>query len=68
MSSEEQLIDLQTRLAFQEDTLLALEHTVAAQHRELTLLRKQLAELSGRWEDLARNHPPAAPEPPPPHY
>jgi SlyX protein len=52
MSTEAKLIDLQTRFAFQEDSIQALNDVVARQQkqidtltRELALHREKLAEL-----------------------
>jgi SlyX protein len=63
-----QLVDLQTQLAFQEDTIAALDRVVAGQQREigrLTLICERLArqfdQLSASW---AEQQEPQVP----PHY
>jgi SlyX protein len=52
-----QLVDLQTQLAFQEDTLQALDNVITSQQQSLDRLtqsqqrlERQLAELSGTAE------------------
>lgn len=71
--THEQLVDLQTRFAFQEDSLQALNDIVTRQQtqidmleRELQLHREKLAEL---MHALADRGPVAAPlDERPPHY
>lgn len=65
----EELIDLQTRMAFQDDAIQELNATVARQ-------QNQIAELLTAFKELrqqVKNMPPsqvasAAEETPPPHY
>jgi SlyX protein len=69
MSDTERLVELETRLAFQEHTLSELNGIVADQSRELIALRRQLGQL---LDDLRTMRgligaDPAS-EPPPPHY
>lgn len=66
---DEGLVDIQTRLAFQEDGLHGVQLTLARQQqlidrlaREIHQLRRQIAHLTG-VTDLAADD-----EPPPPHY
>jgi SlyX protein len=66
---EEGLVDLQSRLAFQEDTLDQLNRVVAAQQRRIDELQGQVDDLKQQLRSLAPS--PAADarsEPPPPHY
>ncbi len=69
--NEDQLVDLQTRLAYQEDTLSRLNEVVTAQQAELDRLRGVLGELlrtlgdGGAGGALAG---PAGGEEKPPHY
>ena len=66
---EERLIELESRLSFQENTLQELNDIVAAQQQELGVLRLALQELDRRLRALTP--PPlatAAEETPPPHY
>lgn len=48
---QEQLIELQTRVAFQEDTLTQLNQVVAKQDQEILTLQQQLRLLAKRLED-----------------
>jgi len=63
------LVELETRVAFQEHTLAELNEVVTAQARELISLRRELAlattDLKNMRESLDAD---LAAEPPPPHY
>ncbi|HSX85836.1 MAG TPA: SlyX family protein [Cellvibrio sp.] len=48
---QEQLIELQTRVAFQEDTLTQLNQVVAKQDQEILTLQQQLRLLAKRFDD-----------------
>ncbi len=66
-----QLAELQSQLAFQEDTVSALNDAVARQQQEILLLRRQLELLKARQdEQAARFGPDGTPEADakPPHY
>lgn len=71
--AQEQLVDLQTRFAFQEDSLQALNDIVTRQQmqldslqRELQLHREKMLEL---MQALAERAPaPSAVDERPPHY
>lgn len=69
MSESERLIELETRLAFQEHTLSELNEIVADQARELIELRRQLEQVLADLRTM-RGLIGADPssEPPPPHY
>mgnify|MGYP000126006410 CR=1 FL=1 len=68
-TSEDRLIELETRLAFQDDTIEDLSQTVAQQQKKIDdltrmvkIINKQMTALpQGLSEDSAN-------EPPPPHY
>lgn len=71
--THEQLVDLQTRFAFQEDNLLALNDIVTRQQqqidaleRELQLHREKLTELMQAVADRGPGSAPADERPP--HY
>lgn len=67
----EQMIELQTRLAFQEDTLQQLNQVVAAQDHELRQLQQQLKLLAKRFDDALYTQEQGAAKPVderPPHY
>jgi len=66
---ENRLIELESRLAFQEHTLQELNGVVARQQQEILALRRELETLRTQLRAMA----PAlvanrAEEPPPPHY
>lgn len=71
--THEQLVarvdELETRLAFQDDTIQALNDALAAQQFELDRLRRSLELVAKRQADLAAQIPgDAGEEAPPPHY
>jgi SlyX protein len=51
---QEQLIDLQTRVAYQEDTLEQLNQVITQQDAEIVQLRQQIRILAQRLEDSLR--------------
>ncbi len=66
---EERFVDLETRLAFQEEAIDTLNRTLAAQQQVMAALGDQVAELSRTLRQLAGS-PVAAgsADEPPPHY
>ena len=66
---DERLIDLESRLAFQEHTLQELERVIFEQQRALDRLGLRLEAAEGRLRSLGES-PLGRPEdePPPPHY
>ncbi|HSX50329.1 MAG TPA: SlyX family protein [Cellvibrio sp.] len=52
---EEQLIDVQTRVAYQEDTLAQLNDVITKQDAEIVQLKQQMRLLAQRLDELARN-------------
>ena len=50
-SLEQQVIDLQSQLAFQEHTIRDLDAALAEQQRDILLLRRQLQLLQQRQEE-----------------
>jgi SlyX protein len=66
---QEQLIDLQSRLAFQEDSIDEINHALALQAREITDLQLEIAELKRQLRALTpSNIASESEEAPPPHY
>jgi SlyX protein len=68
---EEQLIDLQTRVAYQEDTLSQLNDVITRQDAEITQLKQHLRLVAQRLDELSRNPAQADGElldERPPHY
>jgi SlyX protein len=64
----EDLTELQTRLAFQDDTLQSLNQTVIRQQQEIQELKLELLELKERLQELAESEGERKEEAPPPHY
>jgi SlyX protein len=52
---QEQLIDVQTRVAYQEDTLAQLNDVITKQDAEIMQLKQQVRLLAQRFDELARN-------------
>ena len=50
---EEHIIDLQARVAFQEDMIQSLNVTIVQQDKALTALRLQLQRWESKLDDLA---------------
>lgn len=68
---QEQIIELQTRLAYQEDSLNQLNQVVTEQSVWIDQLRQQLRALAEKYEDLRdtqRHGGGIADNEPPPHY
>ncbi|SDU13614.1 SlyX protein [Halopseudomonas salegens] len=66
---EQRLATLETRLAFQDDTIDALNTEVAQLQERLLRMQRALELVARRQTDLAANLPAdASEEPPPPHY
>lgn len=68
--SEERIIELETRLAFQDDTIQQLSDEILAQGRLIERLQRQVALLAARQAELAQGGAfvEQGEEPPPPHY
>lgn len=66
----QQLVEVQSQMAFQEDTVNALNEAVISQQKEILVLREQLALLKQRQEEAAAQTDQAAPTivERPPHY
>ncbi len=66
---DEWLVDLETRLAFQEDAIDALNRASVAQERAIADLRAEVAELSRALRQVSGLPVPGpGEEPAPPHY
>ena len=63
----ERIDTLETRLAYQDDTIETLNQTITAQWRQIDMLTRQLAQLSERLQEAETNAPGPANERPP-HY
>lgn len=67
-SLEQALIDLQTRLAFQEDTLQSLNDVVADHQREIGDIRRQVGALIDQLEQVLSDLESGTEDERPPHY
>lgn len=65
---ENRVTELETRLAFQDDTIQALNEVVVEQQRQLERMGLQLGQLIERYRELAGQYGEAGEEAPPPHY
>ncbi|MFR0672417.1 SlyX family protein [Enterobacterales bacterium AW_CKDN230030176-1A_HGKHYDSX7] len=68
MSLDARMVDLESRQAFQDDTLQALNDVVVEQARALERLQLQMAELLRRHEELSNQFGIGEEDAPPPHY
>ncbi|WP_060482096.1 SlyX family protein [Pseudomonas sp. NBRC 111119] len=68
MSLEQRMVELETRQAFQDDTLQALNDVVVEQGRVIERLQLQMAELLKRYEEMVGQYGSEGEEAPPPHY
>mgnify|MGYP006079422407 CR=1 FL=1 len=65
------IVELQSQMAFAEDTVEALNSAIASQQLEITTLRRQVEMLKQRQEEQASDSEPNAAGPAnerPPHY
>ncbi|WP_449439117.1 SlyX family protein [Pseudomonas migulae] len=68
MSLEERVTDLESQLAFQDDTIQALSDVLATQQRAVERLQLQMVALLKRQEEMAGQFETFEEEAPPPHY
>jgi SlyX protein len=52
-TTEERIIELETKIAYQEDTIQRLNDIVAEQQRKLDLVQGSLKTLMGRFKDVS---------------
>ena len=63
----ERIDTLETRLAYQDDTIETLNQTITAQWKQIDTLTRQLAQFSERLQEAEANAPGPTNERPP-HY
>ncbi|AZC20305.1 MULTISPECIES: SlyX family protein [Pseudomonas] len=68
MSLEARVIDLESRLAFQDDTIQALNDELVAQHKLLERLQLQMTAMLKRQEEMVGQFGSFEEDAPPPHY
>ncbi len=68
-TSEARIIELETRLAFQDDTIQQLSDTLATQQQQLDNLTRMVKIINKQLKSLPQDlGGGAGEEPPPPHY
>lgn len=65
---QEELIELQSQFAFQEQTIAELNEALIAQQQQIDRLQKQLMMLMDRLKELEGEPSPAGVDEKPPHY
>lgn len=68
MSLEQRVNDLESRLAFQDDTIQALNDVLVEQQRIVERLQLQMAALLKRQEEMVGQFGSFEEDAPPPHY
>ncbi|MFJ2282305.1 SlyX family protein [Pseudomonas sp. NPDC087803] len=68
MNLEERVTELESRQAFQDDTIQALNDELVAQQRVIERLQLQMAALLKRQEEMVGQFDSFEEEAPPPHY
>ncbi|MFP6849591.1 MAG: SlyX family protein [Pseudomonas sp.] len=68
MEMEERINELESRLAFQDDTIQALNDVLVSQQRLLERLQLQMAALIKRQDEASSQFGLSEDEAPPPHY
>lgn len=68
MSLEARVTELESRLAFQDDTIQALNDVLISQQRALDRLQLQMAALLKRQEEMGSQFETFEQDAPPPHY
>lgn len=66
--TEEKLIDIETRLAYQDDAIQALSDVIYQQQQQIDKMEKQLQLMVGKLQDLSQNQPNNLDHERPPHY
>ncbi|MCJ0972648.1 SlyX family protein [Pseudomonas sp. PS1] len=68
MEMEQRIADLETRLAFQDDTVQALNDVLVEQQKVIERLQAQVEVLARRQAELQSTVGGESEEVPPPHY
>ncbi|WP_416427451.1 SlyX family protein [Pseudomonas sp. App30] len=68
MTLEARVMELESRLAFQDDTIQALNDELVQQQRQVERLQLQMAALLKRQEEMVGQFGVSEHEAPPPHY
>jgi SlyX protein len=65
---ETRIEHLETRIAFQDQTIEDLNKMLTAQWQEIDKLKRELSKLGDQFKEAQFSSGASAPEPPPPHY
>ena len=66
---KERIAELESQVAFQDNTIQALNEVVTSQQQQLDILKSEIKELQGRIDSLSESLViPQSEEKPPPHY
>lgn len=68
MNLDERVMELESRLTFQDDTIQALNDVLVAQQNAVDRLQMQIAALLKRQEEMGGQFESFEDEAPPPHY
>lgn len=68
MSVDDRVTELETRQAFQDDTIQALNDVLVVQQRTLERMQRQVAALIKRQDEMGGQFEASEEEAPPPHY
>ncbi|MEO8491052.1 MULTISPECIES: SlyX family protein [unclassified Pseudomonas] len=68
MDLQDRVTDLESRLAFQDDTIETLNDILVAQQRAVERLQMQMTALLKRQEEMGGQFETSEEEAPPPHY
>jgi SlyX protein len=68
MSIDARVTELESRLAFQDDTIQALNDVLVSQQRALDRLQQQMAAMLKRQEEMGSQFEMFGEDAPPPHY
>jgi len=68
MDLPDRVTDLESRLAFQDDTIETLNDILVAQQRAVERLQLQMTALLKRQEEMSGQFETSEEEAPPPHY
>ncbi|HXR02142.1 MAG TPA: SlyX family protein [Pseudomonas sp.] len=68
MDLEERVMELESRLAFQDDTIQTLNDVLVAQQRSVERLQLQMAALIKRQAEMGGQFEAFEEDAPPPHY
>ncbi len=68
MTLDARVMELESRLAFQDDTLQALNDELVRQQRQVERLQLQMAALLKRQEEMVGQFGISEQDAPPPHY